>query len=86
MGCSCGSPQPFLLKVNGKEYVLYGVDQVIFSTILAFHEDNEAAAEQLWDGVKAYNNLAEDQKKDFKAALLAVYQQARSQYNAYLNG
>ena len=86
MGCSCGSPQPFLLKVNGKEYVLYGVDQVIFSTILAFPEDNDVAAEQLWDRLKAYNNLAEDQKEDFKAALLDVYQQALKQYSVYLNG
>ncbi|GAB4379312.1 MAG: hypothetical protein Kow0042_28540 [Calditrichia bacterium] len=83
MGC-CSSPKPFKLMVEGKERVVWGLDQIVFSTIISFPADDQTAAQALWDGVQLYNpDIGPDEEEVFKKALLTVYHNAKKAYEVY---
>lgn len=82
--CSCSAPRPYQLTVGGKDCIVYGLDQIIFSTILAFPTDEESAWEKLWEGLRLFNpavNLTE--KSAYKAALLQLYNEVKKEYEIF---
>ncbi|MBN1363453.1 MAG: hypothetical protein JW976_01475 [Syntrophaceae bacterium] len=84
MGCSCSSPKPFTLIVDGKEKTVWGLDKIVFTTIASFPSDDQIAAQALWDGLRLFNRDVDlDEEEEFKKALLAVYHDTRKAYEVY---
>lgn len=82
MGCSCCTPQVFKLTIGGQDRIVYGLDQVVFATILSSPPSDEEAGRELWQGVRAYNhNIPEAEQDLFKEELLRVYHQTKQEYN-----
>lgn len=82
MGCSCCTPQAFKMTVGGQDRIVYGLDQVVFATILSFPPGDEEAGRELWRGVCGYNpTIPEEDEELFKKELLKIYHQTKQEYN-----
>lgn len=83
MGC-CSSPKPFKILIEGKERIVWGMDQIVFSTIISFPSDEQAAAQSLWEGARLLNpDIKTEEEEAFKKALLPVYYDAKKAYEIY---
>ncbi|HQT91847.1 MAG TPA: hypothetical protein PL001_07455 [Candidatus Kryptobacter bacterium] len=81
MGCSCSTPKAFKVEIDGKETILYGLDQVVFTTILSFPETDEQAAEELWQGLLLFNDKVNpEEEKPIKKALIEIYTATKKEY------
>lgn len=84
MGCSCASPKRFKLLVNGKEKIIWGLDQIVFSTILSFPENNQIAAKTLWQNLLLLNpDIPLEEESAYENAMLEIYEQAKKSYDLY---
>jgi len=59
------------------------LDQIVFSTIISFPTSEQAAAEQLWQGVRLMNEVPLEEEEVFKKALLPIYLQSKRSYEKY---
>ena len=81
MGCSCSTPKAFKVEIDGKERILYGLDQVVFTTILSFPETDEQAEDGLWQGLLQFNdNVNPEDEKSIKKALMEIYTATKKEY------
>ncbi len=81
MGCSCSTPKAFKVDIDGKERILYGLDQVVFTTILSFPETDEKAADELWQGLLLFNDKVNpDEEASIKKALMEIYTATKKEY------
>ncbi|MCL4538307.1 MAG: hypothetical protein M1378_01670 [Bacteroidetes bacterium] len=81
MGCSCNTPKAFKVEIDGKEEILYGLDQVVFTTILSFPETDEKAADELWQGLLLFNdNVNPEKEKPIRKALMEIYTATKKEY------
>ena len=80
MGCTCGDPQAFRIVDGDKELVVYGLDQIVFTTILAFPDSDEEAEAMLMEGARLYNEIPEEREGEFRRALMAVYRDTLHRY------
>jgi len=81
MGCSCGSSiRAFQIKIGEEDRVVFGLDQVILSTIVSLPKTDDEAAEQLWYGIQMYNEFPEDEKESFQKVLLEIYRINKKAY------
>ncbi len=81
MGCSCSTPKAFKVEIDGKEEILYGLDQVVFTTILSFPESDEKAADELWQGLLLFNEKVNpDKEESIKKALMEIYTATKKEY------
>lgn len=82
--CSCSAPRPYQLMVGGKECIVYGLDQIVFSTILAFPADEETAWEKLWEGLRLFNpEVSPTEESEYKPALLQLYNEVKKEYEIF---
>lgn len=84
MGCSCQGSKAFQIEVNNEKYVVWSLDEVVFSTIFAEPKDEASAEEMLWKKLCAFNPEL-DQKLEFafKRALLQIYRDTKQAYQEY---
>lgn len=83
MGCSCGSGvRAFQIEIDDKKYILYGLDQVVFSTIILSPETDEEAAKELWNGLQTYSEIAEENKESLQKILLDIYKTNKKAYES----
>ncbi|MGC8897180.1 MAG: hypothetical protein ACP5ON_02915 [Bacteroidota bacterium] len=81
MRCSCSTPKAFKVKIDNKERILYGLDQVVFTTILSFPETDEQAAEELWQGLLLFNDeINPEEEKSIKKLLMEIYAATKIDY------
>ena len=81
MGCSCNTPKAFKVEIDGKERIFYGLDQVVFTTILSFPDNDEKAADELWNGFLLYNETANrDEEVSIRKALMEIYVATKKEY------
>jgi hypothetical protein len=86
MGCSCSAPRPYQLTVAGEVRTVYGLDQIVFSTILAFPASDEETFEELWQNLCSFNpNIDPAEKNDYKPALLELYNNLKKKYEIFEN-
>ena len=83
MGC-CSSPKSFKLMVERKERTVWGLEQIVFSTILSFPSNDQTAAQALWEGLCSLNpEIKPEEEEIFKKALLVVYHDAKKAYEVH---
>lgn len=81
MGCSCNTPKAFKVEIDGKEMILYGLDQVVFTTILSFPRSDEEAADGLWQGLLQYNDKIDPaEEASIRKALMEIYVTTKKEY------
>jgi hypothetical protein len=81
MGCSCSTPRAFRVKIDNTERIVYGVDQVVLTTILSFPETDEQAAEELWQGLLLFNDeINPEEEKSIKKVLMEIYTATKTEY------
>lgn len=86
MGCSCSTPKAFKVEIEGKEKIFYGLDQVVFTTILSFPETDEKAADELWQGLLQYNEGVDpEEETSIRKALMEIYTATKKEYG-YADG
>ncbi len=84
MGCSCSSPKRFTLMVNGKEKIIWGLDQIVFSTILSFPANDQIAAKTLWQNLLLLNpDIPLEEESAYENAMLDIYEKAKKSYDLY---
>ncbi len=84
MGCSCSAPRPFQLTVAGEVRTVYGVDQIVFQTILAFPESEDQVWEILWQNLRLVNpEIVSEEENDYKPAIIAIYNDLRKRYEIF---
>ena len=82
--CSCSAPRPYKLMVGDKECIVYGLDQIVFSTVLAFPADEEVAWERLWENLRLFNpNVDPTEESAYKPALLQLYNEVKKEYEIF---
>ena len=84
MGCSCQGPKAFQIEVNNEKYIVWSLDEVVFSTIFDQPKDEGAAEEMLWERLCAFNPKL-DRKLEFvfKRALIQIYKDTKMAYEEY---
>ena len=81
MGCSCNTPKAFKVEIDGNERIFYGLDQVVFTTILSFPESDEKAADELWNGLLLYNEKVNpEEEASIRKALMEIYAATKKEY------
>lgn len=81
MGCSCSTPKAFKMEVDGKERIVYGLDQIVFTTILSFPETDEQAADELWQGLLLFNDkISHEEEASMKKVLMEIYNATKKEY------
>jgi hypothetical protein len=81
MGCSCNTPKAFKVEIDGKVRIFYGLDQVVFTTILSFPETDEEAENELWQGLHQFNdNVNPEDEKPIRKALMEIYSATKKEY------
>ena len=84
MGCSCSSPKKFKLMVNGKEKIIWGLDQIVFATILSFPANDQIAVKTLWQNLLLLNpDIPLEEESAYENAMLDIYEKAKKSYDLY---
>ena len=84
MGCSCQGPRAFRISIDGRELVVWALDEIIYSTILAAPEDEAAAEALLWQRLCEFNpDLDKSQENILRPALLQIYRDSKRAFEEY---
>lgn len=82
MGCSCNTPKAFKVEIDGKERIFYGLEQVVFTTILSFPDNDGKAADELWNGFHLYNETVNrEEEASVRKALMEIYVATKKEYD-----
>ncbi len=84
MGCSCQGPKAYQIEVDGQKYVVWSLDEVVFSVIFAQPNDEAEAEEMLWQKLLTFNPKI-DPKLEFvfKRVLIQIYKDTKMAYEEY---
>jgi len=84
MGCSCSAPRPYQVSIAGKSRTIYGLDQIVFQTILAFPESEDQVWEILWQNLRLVNpEIVSEEENDYKPAIIDIYNDLRKRYEIF---
>ncbi|GEM_PF-1485719 len=84
MACSCQTLKPFKIKIFDDERIVLGLDNVLFTAILADLKNDADAEEILWRRLRNYNpEIADDEEFVFKRHLMQLYKNGKKAYEAY---
>lgn len=84
MGCSCQGPKAFQIEVNNEKYIVWSLDEAVFSTIFAEPKDEATAEEMLWERLCEFNpELDRKLEFAFKRVLLQIYRDTKQAYQEY---
>jgi len=84
MGCACSAPRPYQVSIDGKNRTIYGLDQIIFQTILSFPESEDQAWERLWQNLCFFNpEIGPEEENVYRPVIFAIYNDLREKYEVF---
>lgn len=84
MGCNCNSGvRTFRVEVDGNTWIINGLDQIIFSTILVMPSSEEEARKELWEAFQVLNQVEPGKESEIQDVLLKIYKDSKKAYDEY---